>query len=345
MKKLLFLFFVVTLFFACIDEYNLNFDTEQRSYVVDGILTDSLGEQIIEVSLSAIIGYANDNVLTPVEGCQVSVLDDLGSVYFFLEKEPGIYARTMKGIPGRSYQLEVITPDEKTLRSRPETLHPAPPLGTLTSNVYTRDFINIAGNNDREERLSLQMNLNVEGLPEKPYVRWRAEGVYELQESSLQARICYIRTRPDLNNIRIFDTSTLPDGNLFDEPFLDVLLDYKFSRKYCVHVLQYSISEEEFRYWQTLKDIVDVDGSLFDPPPGTVRGNLQNINSPDEIVLGYFSVAGVSYQRYFITPASLGLAFIEPRCGSFNPFQPTPSECLNCTVIGGSSAVKPWYWE
>ncbi len=346
MKNIIILLFAALLFTTCIEEYDLYIDTEERSLVVDGVLTDSLGEQTVEVSLSAIIGYGNDNILTPVPGCTVTVFDDQGNEFAYLEKEPGVYARQMEGEVGRSYHVEVKTPDGKTLRSKPSQLRAAPPLGEVTSTVYNRDFVNNAGNTETEQRLSLEMNLNVEGLTEKPFVRWRAEGVYEFQESSLAARICYVRSRPDLNNIRIFNTSTLPDGVLFNEPFLDVLLDWRFSRKYCLHILQYAMSEEEYRYWQSVNDVVNVDGSFFDPPPGTVRGNLYNANDPNELVVGYFSVTGVSYNRQFITPATLGLGFIEPKCGGFNPFRPVPAECNNCTVLGGGgSTEKPWYWE
>jgi Domain of unknown function (DUF4249) len=345
MKNLFFIFFSALLFSTCIEKYDLNIDTEQRSIVVDGVLTDSLGDQSVEVSYSAVIGVGNDNLLTPIPGCTVRVHDDAGNSFDFVETEPGRYTREMAGEPGRSYQVEVLTPDGKTLRSNPTLLRPAPPLGEISYVVYTSQFVNSAGNIETEQRLTMNMNLSVEGMAEKPFVRWRADGMYEFQESTLAARVCYVRSRPDLNNIKIFSTKTLPGGVLFDEPFLDLLLDWRFARKYCLHVFQYAISEEEYRYWQSVDDVVNVDGSFFDPPPGTVRGNMFNANDPGELVVGYFSVSGVSYDRMFITPETLGLGFIEPKCGGFNPFRPRGPECEDCTVLGGSSTEKPAYWQ
>jgi hypothetical protein len=276
----------------------------------------------------------------------VRVFDDVGNVFDYSEKEPGVYAREMQGVPGHAYHVEVQTPDGRVLRSKPSVLTAAPPLGDLSFMLEDRQTVNSSGNVVTEQRLLVNMNLDVQALPEKPYVRWRAEGVYEFQESTLSARICYVRHRPDLNNIKMFNTSVLPNGVLFDEPFLDLPLDWKFSRKYCLHMLQYAMSEEEYRYWLSVNDVVNVDGSFFDPPPGTVRGNVFNANDPGELVVGYFSVAGVSYARRFITPETLGLGFIEPKCGGFNPFRPRPPECNDCTVLGGGGSLeKPGYWE
>lgn len=345
MKKIAFLLAASCLFFTCIDPVTLDIDTEQRSLVVDGVFTDSLGEQTVKISRSAIIGYGNDNILTPVPGCTVKVLDDAGNTFAFEEKDPGLYVRTMKGEPGRAYHVEISTPDGKHLRSEPSVLKPAPPIGEISTEVVESQFVNSAGNIDSEQRLLLKMGLSVADLPEKPFLRWRANGTYEFQESTLAARVCYVGSRPDLNNIKIFDTNTLANGELFDEPFLDMLLDYRFSRKYCFHVLQYAISEEEFKYWEDINDVVNIDGSLFDPPPGTVRGNIFNVDDPVEVVAGYFSVAGVRYERRFVTPDSLGLGFIEPKCGGFRPGRVRPPECSDCTVLGASSLDKPDYWQ
>jgi hypothetical protein len=189
------------------------------------------------------------------------------------------------------------------------------------------------------------MNTDVSGFAERPYLRWRATGEYEFGEDYpgiIDRKICYIKNNIDFNNIKIFDTHTLSGGLLNNEPFLITKYDYRFFYMYCFHLLQYAISEEEYKYWEAVRAIVNIDGSLFDPPPGTVRGNLYNPDNSEDQVLGYFSVIGVSYRRFFVNATDLSVA-VQPRCGNWPPQQ--PSECRNCLEIPFSGTTRPEYWK
>ena len=74
-----------------------------------------------------------------------------------------------------------------------------------------------------------------------------------------------------------------------------------------------SMTEEEYNYWKNISAIINRDGSLFDPPPGTVRGNLYNIDNEDDLILGYFSVSAVEYKRYFTNSDWLEF-YIDQKC-------------------------------
>ena len=83
------------------------------------------------------------------------------------------------------------------------------------------------------------------------------------------------------------------------------------------YFLNFSISEEEFNLLETiLKEVIDIDGSLFDPPPGTVIGNIVNVDDVNDVAVGYFSVASVSFVRNFINSNELDF-FVRPKCAGF----------------------------
>lgn len=332
-------------FNSCIDEIKLDIDTDQQRLVVDGQIADSLQVYTVKVSYSAIIGVGNDNIQTPVPGATVTVLDDAGGSFEFTETSPGVYTKEMKGEVGRAYHLEVKTADGKSIQSKPTVLRASPPLLPASAEVIQSTTISSNGRPVSSNKLSLKMNTDVTAEAERPYLRWRAAGEYEFKENypmALNTKTCYIKDNVDFNNIKIFDTHDLAGGVLTDEPFLLTDYNYRFAFMYCFHLLQYSISKEEYRYWESVQDIVNIDGSLFDPPPGTVQGNLYNINDPREQVLGYFSVAGVAYRREFVDAISL-LFYVEPKCSSLS-FRPQYAECRECTDIINSSLTKPPYW-
>jgi hypothetical protein len=273
------------------------------------------------------------------------VLDDAGSSFDFTETANGVYTRQIQGQVGNAYHVEVRTPDGKTILSRPAVLSKAPPLLTATANVIEELTISQTGTSIFRNKLSLEMNTDVSGLADRPYLRWRATGEYEFGEDYpgiISRKICYIKHNIDFNNIRIFDTHELADGLLTNEPFLITNYDYRYAYMYCFHLFQYAISEEEYKYWKNVESIVNIDGNLFDPPPGTVKGNLYNADDPEERVLGYFSVAGVFYTRHFTNAIFLGVS-APPLCGTWPPQQ--PAQCAQCLMIPNSSVIRPEYWQ
>ncbi len=341
-----FLLLVSLLFVRCIDEVDLNIDTNRTWVNFDGLLTDSLQVQTIKVRRSAVIGVGNDNVLTPIAGCTVKVLDDAGQRFDFTETTAGVYEKEMQGVPGRSYHVEVLLPDGKSIHSRPSVLVKAPPLLPSTAKITQKTTISATGRAVTSNLLSLEINADFSGMPERPYLHWRASGEYEFKENypmALSTKTCYIKNNLDFNNIKILDTHKIQGDVISKEHFLNTSYDYRFADQYCFHVFQYAISEAEFRYWEQIRDILNIDGSLFDPPPGTVQGNLYDPNDPDELILGYFSVSGVGYRRDFMNSNSLGF-FVEPKCSSLS-FRPQYAECRDCTEAINSSLEKPVYWK
>ncbi len=62
---------------------------------------------------------------------------------------------------------------------------------------------------------------------------------------------------------------------------------------------QYSLGEEAFHYWNELKKTSQEQGFLFDRQPALLKSNIHNVNDESEIVLGFFTMAGVVEKRAF----------------------------------------------
>lgn len=337
------------IFFSnCIDEVKLNIDTNQRSVAIEGLIADELATYAIKLNFSAVIGVGNDNVLDPIVGASVLVVDDAGNTFEFVEsgESPGTYEKEMTGEIGRAYATEIKLPDGRTIKSTPSVLMKAPEIDTVRVRVEEEISISNGNNLIRTNTVELEVSTQFD-TEQKPFLRWRANGEYEFLENypdAISPRTCYIPNNIDLNNLKIFDTRTLEGNRIDEEPFLSTLLNDRFAYNYCFHIFQYAMDEAEFKYWDAVSDIITIDGSLFDPPPGTVRGNLFFEDNPDDVIVGYFSVSGVSSKRFFVNPRDLGSNFVAPRCRrTFN--RNLPSECFDCSMIRGSSLVKPDYWN
>ena len=219
-------------------------------------------------------------------------------------------------------------------------------IDTINSEVIEQSFLNSAGNITTYSSLILKLDTHFDDFSTKPFLRWRASGEYEFKENypgALNTRTCYVNDRVDLNNLKIFDTRTLSGDRIFRQEFINTPLDYRFAIQYCFHISQYAMTEREFLYWNSVRSVINIDGSLFDPPPGTVRGNLVKVDDPEEIIVGYFSVSGVSSKRFWANPQSLNQIYIEPKCVNRRNVPVTP-DCRDCTDMPSSSLERPPYW-
>jgi hypothetical protein len=149
--------------------------------------------------------------------------------------------------------------------------------------------------------------------------------------------------------------------------------------RYSILVRQYTLSEQGYQYWETMRKVNQTQGSLFDTQPGTIRGNIRSLTNDKEVVLGFFDACAISETRRFFRPQDFREAGFVPaefyrycafitalqvsdsQIGNFlsSPagrgleivgtvgFGPStiflmPKSCANCTDIGTN--VKPSFW-
>lgn len=133
--------------------------------------------------------------------------------------------------------------------------------------------------------------------------------------------------------------------------------------EYFLHleVSQLALSAEAFEYMDAIKKPTESTGSIFDPPPTFIRGNLFNAGDEEDIVLGYFYAGGASRKDLAIDRSVTGqiprpfaqlagapvycgepcdplcLAFTGEKCG----YRPCPPDCAS---IPGVTNIAPDAW-
>ena len=139
----------------------------------------------------------------------------------------------------------------------------------------------------------------------------------------------------------------------------------KLSIGYSIQLRQYCINEETYNYWNALEDMNNQSGNLYSQQPYQLTGNLKNINNSEEIVLGFFIVAGVDSKRIFAEPRLQTNNYITNcavdaillgnllRFNGAGIFYVTEDEngtlgvvstgCVDCTLKGGVTE-KPDFW-
>ena len=145
----------------------------------------------------------------------------------------------------------------------------------------------------------------------------------------------------------------------------------KLSVRYSVLMKQSSVSKTAYEYLSLMKKNTETLGSIFDPQPSELRGNISNIADPGEIVIGYVIASTITEKRIFVTsieanwsylqnceyitvpnhkdslakyvPTYLPWSAIESAPGVVTDYFLAFPFCVDCTKRGGSLS-KPSYW-
>jgi len=331
---------------ACIEEIAFDIASEETSVVVEGLISTELKEYSIRINESTILGIGIDNIKSPISGASVEVLDNNGVSVSFTENvdEAGTYVAQMQGIVGQSYHVEVTLPNGDLITSTPEEILPPVEIDSIPIRVEEVSGLNASGNSEITGFVIAEVNFDFDPA-DPPFLRWRTDGEYEFQELApnlLFPQRCYVNDFIDFNNLALLDASDVEGNQVNNKEVVRTTLNRRFHVIYGFMVTQYRISQREHEYWGQVDQLINIDGTIFDPPPATIVGNLTNTTNPEELIQGYFSVVSQDFKRQFIETGDLGF-FVQTDCSSFS-FRPGPPECADCRIIQNSSRDKPPYW-
>jgi hypothetical protein len=330
----------------------------------------------------------NERQFVPETAATVWIEDSSGTRIPFSENQPGRYESAVGGVVGRSYTLHVILKDQRSYDSDEVLLRPTPPIGQLNAMYKPQQSANAAG-------IYFTVNAS-DSSNQTRFYRWEFESTYEIKTpfpssfvwlggNNVQPREIPINqcwAMDTLRNIVIASSAGLSDDQVVDIPLHFVPADsYAMRIKYSILAKQYSMTQDGYNYWKLLRQINQTQGSLFDIQPGTVLGNIHNVNDPDEVVLGYFDACVVRYKRAFYTPENFNAqGYKAPgyltSCQALIPYEvpadqigafmakmgPTnnlvisessgayeatlilrPRYCCDCTNLGTN--IRPSYWH
>ncbi len=330
--------FIAGLCASCIDPVDLNVTPKTPSLVVEGLIHDQPGPYRVKLY------RANDlSDPSPEIGANLEVMDDRGNRFEFSEDQPGSYLSSgFQGEIGRAYTLLFSTADGRRYRSGTQQLLSV----TTQDSVYLKknqksviselgNIITIDGFNILVDTRSANRNPS--------YYRWDYRGVFILETQDPCALgcpgICFVLDKPD-EFLRVFGTteSGIPI-NAIDLGFFTGSIEFETS--YRIFIRQYSLTQEAFNYWKAVEAQRENTGTIFDPPPSILVGNIINEDDPDEEVLGLFQVSGANdktlqISRLDITALEIPFPNNFSACSPGPNDPPPPGYCINCLAFPDS---------
>jgi hypothetical protein len=297
MRKYIYILIVV--FSSCIKEYKPDISKYEDVFVVDGKLTNLPGPYLVKLSRSY---RFEEKAGLPVGGAQLKIIDDTGIETELEETDKGVYVTTdnaFRGVAGKSYKLQIILDDE-IFESEMETLIEPIPIDSIFWEFKTTD----------SNRNGIQLLLNTHDAQNKTrYYGWEYVDTWKYivpidAPGHLDRRIGYASSSNYYYNIA---TTIHRNTDIIEKHPLQFIGEdvNKLYLRYSIMVTQYAFTEQSYKYLKDLVSINQNQGSLFDPTPHSLTGNIKNLSNKDLPVLGFFMVAGASEKRIFIDRSEL----------------------------------------
>jgi hypothetical protein len=316
---------------GCVDKYTPEAITmPQNNLVVEGSINLA---GVTTVRLTRTRGLTAGSVAPTEPNASVAILDEAGNRYALAEQVPGTYASGSLNLsPSHQYQLRLRTSAGRDYASDPVAAVESPAIDDVTWTVAPTG-IQIAASTHAATGAT-------------PYYRWTYQETWEFY-SAYQSDYQYVDGKivPRTENINhcwhledshaiILSNNTALSQNVTSQFPLTLLPTNsgRLGNKYSINVQLHALTADESAYWEKLRKNTESLGTLFDPLPSQLSGNVHCLSDPSELVLGYVGAGSVAERRIFIARADL------PRDISNSPFISGYETCHPDTVKVGDAA-------
>lgn len=384
MKKLFIYIIFLMLTAGCKEKYIAPVQSPVTGYLVVGGFINS-GVEPTSITLTRTTKlYDTANVIYE-HNAVVNIEGENQELFPLYENGNGVYVSSSLNLHNtEKYRLHIKTQEGKEYTSDFVPVKSTPPIDSITwqrENGGVKIYVNTHDpqNNTR-------------------YYHWKYEETWEFHaayftslyyiynQNLVPVGVAYRNAdhRPDTTlhkcwnnvistNINLGSSEKLSEDKIYLPLVFIEPASVKLSVLYSINIRQYALSHEAYLFFQKIKKNTENVGSIFDPQPSELEGNIHCVTNPSEIVIGYVDISEEKVKRIFIRsdelpdwgykqscvemiidnqPDSLvkyGIGLFPTSVSDANPFGgidkffATPEQtCMDCTLTG--SNVRPAFW-
>lgn len=300
-------FLIPLLLLTCTNPVSPDYKYIEGLIYIEGFLGTEEGSSYVTITESDVAQYYRNIFVTGATVAFVNA-DSGQSIQLIEEDAQYIPPPNFKGTVGEKWHLEVSLPNGNQYVSEVETINPSVPIEEIDVRYDKQlEFIEDYKKYVPGHEVSITFN---DPANETNYYYWR----FKTYDKAQICKVCYngmFRNNECVDNpsvdyftywcesdcwqidygskIYIFSdefsngitTSNLPVGNL--------LLTRK--TKILVQIQQFSLTPKAYKYYRTIKDLIDNNGGLNAPLPAALIGNMYNPQDANEYVLGRFTAS------------------------------------------------------
>ena len=288
MRQIIVCSLIIVAFDACIDRVELPVRAEEPRLVVEGQITNEPPPYTVRLTYTGNYGGENGQNINDqyVKEAQVTVADDQGRSARFTSIGQGIYQTTdvtFRGEVGRAYSLSVVLANGKRYVSKAVRMPDVPVIDSLYAQLVRTEF----GLNHSFFHFYIVAK---DPANQRNYYRWLAKVYGTLKCGSEYNWV------PVENNAVTIRSDAYINGNSFRQLVIKSPI-YSTGPQF-VEVKQYAISPESYLFWNLYQQQNARSGSIFDPLPAPITGNILNTSDSTDVARGFFDVYATTIRRF-----------------------------------------------
>lgn len=342
MKRTTFLYLISL--FGCLDPIGINTTMLGGELVISGQISTLEDQSSLTIGTTA----DTERLPYPVSGAVVILFEDGEPVATYTESSSTLGKYILHGhvgVPGKIYQIQVILPDQRTYWSTPEKI-PADAGSVSSYYEHAReDIVDRDGTVTTKNLLKIYANTTLP-ISETRYLKLAVDEVYIIVASNppgapVTAPPCFVTQPADPQFFALIDRSNLNVNEVPDNLVAQRVVDETFMYKHYFVTYQSALTADAYDYWRKVDILVSANGSLFDPPPARIYGNIARYSEEGtEKVFGYFQATNQTVSRIFIRREDFPYYLNFRDCQNSFP----PARCTDCLSVPNSSYDRPsWF--
>jgi hypothetical protein len=348
-----------------------------NNYLVVGGIINASPNAVTTLFLSRTVNLTDSNTNIPELNAAVEIESGRGLKYPLVQQgTPGTYSSDSLTLDNTDqFRLNIMTTDGDSFQSDFVSPKQTGPIDSLT---WTQS-----------EDVTIYLNAH-DPADSSHYYWWEYTETWEYRAPLMdpygvsngliygravdsQVNICY--TNHSSTDLLLGTSRSLSQDVISMQPLLTIPnRDARLFYRYSIQVSQYALTQAAYQYWATIKTNSQELGTLFDPQPSQLIGNIRSLKNPGEPVVGYVSAARQQVKRIFIDYDQV-TDWTYSRAGNFScsvltiPTDPSnfliwnypdtsyspyyyagmtelviaKNVCLDCRVQGGTTTPPPFW--
>ncbi|MGB3465994.1 MAG: DUF4249 domain-containing protein [Cyclobacteriaceae bacterium] len=345
MMRALPLLLLLFLFSHCEEPIEIDIKTTPKDYlVVDGTITTEEKNHLVIISRATPFKNADLAPLQRESVNEIMIVDDNSQTTTLFEVETGVYSTpaSFAAKEGSSYQLKFTTVDGQSYESTPQKIYQNGEISNIGFD-YRIQQVYTSSADQFVDKGVIQITGDYRYSDESAYLAFDYDGTFIFNAPN-DPTDCYV---PDEKSgySALRSGVSFDDKNFAGDELFSVNYDFKFRNTYSLNLKMYTIGRDAYSFLSDVQEQINSTGSIFDPAPQQIIGNIVNTNDEGETILGFFGAFNVTEQRIFIR--SNDLAAPEPFdiCGRINGPGNPPNYCFDCSNYFRSTKIKPNFWQ
>lgn len=245
----------------------------------------------------------------PETQAAVTILGSNGTSITLQDMGNGTYTSPQMSVdPTQKYRLKITTRNGSQYESDTVSVKTSPPIDSLTwrqddssGNVIVSINTHDPSNSSRFYRWYYTETWEYHAPLQSQLQLINGQIEFAIDSLTQQFLIYFCWRSDNSTDIVLGNTTALGQDRVSQQPIGTISRGaQKISVKYSMLASQYVLTPDAYQYWLILQKNTQNLGTLFDPQPSQLAGNIHCLTNRKEPVIGYLSASSVQQQRLFI---------------------------------------------